>query len=622
MPVKSSRRKRVKPKSTTKGKTKSSGKRALLKEYIDDEAMECNGESSDGSGTLEESSFEDLADLSDSTPPPLPSHGRTPKAKVSGKRVQRRHRVPSPASVSSKEDATALVSNDSMYVAPSNLDPRALPPPVSTRHNKRRESPDMDGMVGRSGRKRVRISLDAAVPEEPQLTRAAVVEIVNDILNKRGIAVEAAVLPGHSEGSPDVADPIDFDSAEALQIMSDVAQAAGQSAPLNDPSVHGTHDSEHLPAVGVQRFMAAPLDAASDMDDGVVRGSAGVGKEPREVYVVGGTSSKAGNVSVSSAIGVFEYRPGENAHLEAALFVDEQRVFFGDVAMFKPVDRGAPCGVADEYLQDGVLKSSYRGLFPLPAGRLLLPSYKRQDDGFEYQLRGGRVAFSLWPTKVPPINHRRINPSRFDPGRITSQAILADRSRYALMVDGKVATCVSSMMSVQSFLRQGLAFGRARPVKTVAGLLHDQEYERFLSNGAAFFQTKPAAVGAGCGGSYQAIHNSGVVSSQRGRVVHASSSKTALEFEDDGECLRILVVPVYDGRSTTVNFKTGLSNIADLPLFLGEIPFGSFVTVGYTVTGWNAIPPSSGDNMKRGHVGFNILWAIVMGVREMKAANA
>jgi hypothetical protein len=71
-----------------------------------------------------------------------------------------------------------------------------------------------------------------------------------------------------------------------------------------------------------------------------------------------------------------------------------------------------------------------------------------------------------------------------------------------------------------------------------------------------------------------------------------------------------------------VNFKTGLSNIADLPLFLGEIPFRSFVTVGYTVTGWNAIPPSSGDNMKRGHVGFNILWAIVMGVREMKAANA
>ncbi|KAJ7239656.1 hypothetical protein C8J57DRAFT_1527999 [Mycena rebaudengoi] len=101
----------------------------------------------------------------------------------------------------------------------------------------------------------------------------SVVEIVNDILNKRGIAVEAAVLPGHSEGSPDVADPIDFDTAEALQIMSDVAQAAGQSAPLNDPSVHGTHDSEHLPAVGVQRFMAAPLDAASDMYDGVVRGS-------------------------------------------------------------------------------------------------------------------------------------------------------------------------------------------------------------------------------------------------------------------------------------------------------------------------------------------------------------
>jgi hypothetical protein len=42
-------------------------------------------------------------------------------------------------------------------------------------------------------------------------------------------------------------------------------------------------------------------------------------------------------IAMISFLTVSPDRPGENAHLEAALFVDEQRVFFGDVAMFKPV---------------------------------------------------------------------------------------------------------------------------------------------------------------------------------------------------------------------------------------------------------------------------------------------
>lgn len=74
-----------------------------------------------------------------------------------------------------------------------------------------------------------------------------------------------------------------------------------------------------------------------------------------------------------------------------------------------------------------------------------------------------------------------INPSRFDPRRIASQATSPDLSRYVLTVDGKTAVCVSAVMSSESVLREGRSIGRSRPRKWLSGLLHNQEYERFVS---------------------------------------------------------------------------------------------------------------------------------------------
>jgi hypothetical protein len=79
-------------------------------------------------------------------------------------------------------------------------------------------------------------------------------------------------------------------------------------------------------------------------------------------------------------------------------------------------------------------------------------------------------------------------------------------------------------------------------------------------------------------------------------------------------------VPVYDGRKAHINFQMDLPKLLSneyLPFFEGEIPFGSYVVVGYTVTGWNAVPSVNADKIKHPHLGCNIMWAIVLGVRDI-----
>jgi hypothetical protein len=76
------------------------------------------------------------------------------------------------------------------------------------------------------------------------------------------------------------------------------------------------------------------------------------------------------------------------------------------------------------------------------------------------------------------------------------------------------------------------------------------------------------------------------------------------------------VVPLYDGRRVRIDFKKDLSRLSSiLPVYEGEFPHGSLVVVGYTVTGWQAIPAATGDKIKHPHVGFNVLWVILLGER-------
>lgn len=71
-------------------------------------------------------------------------------------------------------------------------------------------------------------------------------------------------------------------------------------------------------------------------------------------------------------------------------------------------------------------------------------------------------------------------------------------------------------------------------------------------------------------------------------------------------------VPVYDARKIVVDFDTDLACLDTVvPPFVGEIPFGSFVVVGYTCSVYHTAV--SGSSERVAHLGCNILWAIVCG---------
>lgn len=66
-------------------------------------------------------------------------------------------------------------------------------------------------------------------------------------------------------------------------------------------------------------------------------------------------------------------------------------------------------------------------------------------------------------------------------------------------------------------------------------------------------------------------------------------------------------MPVYDARFTIVNFDSDLPALEQrLPKFTGEVPSGSFVVVGYSVSDY----VSKGET----HVSFSVLWVMVCGV--------
>ncbi|KAF6759630.1 hypothetical protein DFP72DRAFT_1063974 [Ephemerocybe angulata] len=69
-------------------------------------------------------------------------------------------------------------------------------------------------------------------------------------------------------------------------------------------------------------------------------------------------------------------------------------------------------------------------------------------------------------------------------------------------------------------------------------------------------------------------------------------------------------IPVYDARNTeSLDFEKVLPRLAEeLPLYTGgEIPFGSFVLVGYTMTIYRA----KNNNWT---LGCNIQWVVIIGI--------
>lgn len=66
------------------------------------------------------------------------------------------------------------------------------------------------------------------------------------------------------------------------------------------------------------------------------------------------------------------------------------------------------------------------------------------------------------------------------------------------------------------------------------------------------------------------------------------------------------LVPVFDGRDFEFDLTDEIEQLSDnLPVFEGEIPSGSFVTIAYTVSTY----PVQGTS----RVSLNIQWALVIG---------
>lgn len=69
-------------------------------------------------------------------------------------------------------------------------------------------------------------------------------------------------------------------------------------------------------------------------------------------------------------------------------------------------------------------------------------------------------------------------------------------------------------------------------------------------------------------------------------------------------------VPVYDARNHNFDIGKHIEHLRDvLPIFEGEIPQGSFVTVGYTASIYKG---------RDGQINLscNILWAVLVGTPE------
>ncbi|KAH6880231.1 hypothetical protein BKA70DRAFT_1378236 [Coprinopsis sp. MPI-PUGE-AT-0042] len=159
----------------------------------------------------------------------------------------------------------------------------------------------------------------------------------------------------------------------------------------------------------------------------------------------------------------------------------------------------------------------------------------------------------------------------------------------------------------------------------IIGIFHSQEWERFvgfiatvfgherlsaqLAKDAIQFTTR-AHFGKGrsllrrIANFLQVFDATSVKSPSTKGKARAETSVTADNFSLDFDS----EVPVYDARDIKFDFDEDLARIDDLPRWDEEIPYGSFVVVGYTVAVFKS------DKNRSWTISLNIQWAMVVGV--------
>ncbi|KAJ7182682.1 hypothetical protein C8R43DRAFT_1116316 [Mycena crocata] len=327
---------------------------------------------------------------------------------------------------------------------------------------------------------------------------------------------------------------------------------------------------------------------------------------------------------------------------------DEPPAYLEDLEAYRAYyDPKSKCGVFDVKLQDPSLRPHYIGLPPLPALRIILPSYdpnRNSTDDIDFAT-GGRVRFSSWANVLPRMlaansmgamlfteSGHFINPSRVSPAKLSSVISPGSSQTHRLHVNDRVAVCVSAVCVTEScvFAPKNIGTKSDRQRKWLYGVLHDYDWERLCSltclvfservmyaqinNQAISFQTMISPDGGrqaeGSGEKLGRNIPSQLFSSQSpGKTMKNKSagtfrSKTLLAHND--------TVPVYDARKIVVDFNKDLGRLDEvLPLFPGEVPQSSFAVVGYSMSCYNGTV--SGSSGKVANLGCNIIWVIVCG---------
>ncbi|KAJ7605400.1 hypothetical protein DFH06DRAFT_1020279 [Mycena polygramma] len=210
---------------------------------------------------------------------------------------------------------------------------------------------------------------------------------------------------------------------------------------------------------------------------------------------------------------------------------------------------------------------------------------------------------------------------------LSRQPVPGKSGSHRVHVDNRVAVCVSALFCTESKLLSPTKIGGKsdRTRKWVSGIFHNQEWERFValiclvfgehvmraqlsSKKSLSFQTMMSPADSSSTDQSDPIVSTATPSSSKSRNTSKyvpAHSKTLLAHND--------FVPVYDARKTVVDFSSDLDRLdKTLPMFPGEIPFGSFIVVGYTCSSYLAT--LSGSNERVPHLGCNVLWVIVCGV--------
>ncbi|RXW18750.1 hypothetical protein EST38_g7114 [Candolleomyces aberdarensis] len=276
------------------------------------------------------------------------------------------------------------------------------------------------------------------------------------------------------------------------------------------------------------------------------------------------------------------------------------------------------CLVNDTALQDPVLAGDYSNLPPLRPGELIPWS----------DMPGpGQVFFSAWGDQCPDMNGlsaysalcfvddgNMTNPSRSSP--VNTEVREVPGGRFHLYRDGQPLLAVSPVFLEQSQLLTPSTTGLTQ--KYIRGIMHSQEWERFvawtcmafghatlaaqLAKDALQFSTRPRfdSKDDGKKKSNQMFKNSRSPST-RSNATPNRVTADSFSLPTDGS------VPVYDARTSNFNFLHDLPNIADLPRWEHEIPYGSFVVVGYTL----AVYRAKGGNWS---LACNVQWAVIVGM--------